>query len=116
MKCLTTNYDDYLKCYFDVSQLEPRSIAYFSEDKAFRDDIYNANLDAYIQLGGLAYPEEMRKLYEKAGYSEYNESTGEWKVKGNYKKVKELAQLPRLDLGLPKGLRGLGYKLVNLIS
>ena len=97
-----------------VSQLEPRSIAYFSEAKEFRDDIYNANLDAYIQLGGLAYPEEMRKLYEKAGYSGYNESTGEWEVKGNYKLVKELAQLPRMDLGLPKGLRGLGK--VGLIS
>ena len=114
MKCLKTNYDDYLKCYFDVSQLEPRGAAYFSEEPGFRDAIYESKKDAYIEFSGLAYSEEMRKLYEKAGYSGYNESTGEWEVKGNYKLVKELAQLPRMDLGLPKGLRGLGK--VSLIS
>ena len=98
------------------AQLEPRGAAYLSEEPGFRDAIYEAKKDAYIEFAGLAFPEEMKKLYEKAGYSDYDENTKEWKVKGNYKEVKALAQLPRLDLGLPKGLRGLGKNsLISLI-
>ena len=42
--------DDRLKFYFDVSQLEPRSAAYLSEDHEFRDNIYEKNKDALTFL------------------------------------------------------------------
>lgn len=93
-----------------VSQLEPRSIAYITEDTEFRDKIYEANKDAYISLGALTYPDKMAKIFEQCGFH-YDETQKEW-VGGNYKQVKELAQQPLP--GLPKGIRGLGK--VGLIS
>ena len=110
MKCLTTNYDNYLKCYFDVSQLEPRSIAFASEDPEFRDKIYLSKKDAYIELGGITFPEEFTKIYKECGFT-FDEEKKEW-VGGNYKEVKAKAQEPLP--GLPKGLRGVGK--VGLIS
>lgn len=89
-----------------------RSVAYASEDKEFRDNIYEKGLDAYISLGAIAYPDKMNEIFKECGYDDYDEETKEWKIKGDYGAVKELAQKPLP--GLPKGLRGIGK--VGLIS
>ena len=43
---------------------EPRGIAYFSEDPEFRDNIYEKGKDAYIQLGGISYPDIFEEIYD----------------------------------------------------
>lgn len=85
-----------------------RTVAYVSEDPEFRDKIYEKGKDAYISLGEVSYPDKMAEIYKEAGFSDYDEETKEYKVQGDYKKVKALAQQPLP--GLPSGIRGIGYE------
>jgi len=48
--------DGYLGSYFDISQAEPRSIAYLSNDPIFVE-LYESGKDAYRELAKMSYPE-----------------------------------------------------------
>lgn len=53
--------DGYISTYFDISQCEPRSIAYQSGDEQFRG-IYENGLDPYMELAKLTWPDLYKSL------------------------------------------------------
>ena len=83
---------------------EPRGIAYFSEDPEFRDNIYEKGKDAYIQLGGISYPDIFEGIYKECGFH-YDENEKDW-VGGDKKKLKQIAT--------DRGLRKIGKILADV--
>jgi len=66
MKCLIVE-PGRIKTYFDVSQMEPRSICYISHDPVFMD-IYNSGKDAYMELAKITWPDHVNDPDFKAKY------------------------------------------------
>lgn len=56
-----------IKTYFDVSQMEPRSICYISNDPVFKD-IYDSGKDAYMELAKITWPDHANDPDFKAKY------------------------------------------------
>lgn len=65
-RCLV-NEDGYISTYFDISQAEPRSVAYFSEDKSFVES-YETGQDPYMVLANITWPEEADQEYFRDYY------------------------------------------------
>jgi len=63
-KCLLDE-EERCHCYFDVSQLEPRSIAYLSGDPEFRGKVYEAGVDAYVSLARLSFPDDYNQILQE---------------------------------------------------
>lgn len=50
--------------YFDISAMEPHSLAYLSQDPNFMED-YNNHKDIYIELAKMAFPGKTNEEYKK---------------------------------------------------
>jgi hypothetical protein len=71
MKCITSP-DGWINTYFDISQAEPRSAAYYSHDKVW-SHLYDTGVDSYMYLAHIAEPQapdevlrEMRSDYKRS--------------------------------------------------